>query len=490
MTSTAITIKPSRRLLDAALCILLALMPVPVLAALETEQLMVFVQPGVSAVDRVFRNSQLPEVRATAEAMGVPVHVVDARKGAPHEVAITPLIVFQNHRGRSIYQGRTTTPGRIRNFIRTSRFIPQEAAPNRRERIPVWHNGRARIWAPLKVASVTGTPPAGYRHEAFLAEALASIVRGFEHFRLQDAAELGRADRGFYMDFYPWLSPDGTLFLSMALYSQFHCKAPIFERKKDPLVGPWRERDTLFQQAAALMEAAVVRQLRRPETGDAFDPLSSTLPRLSWEQIGFPLPQAPSSASLDIPPDVALSQNWMLEKPGPEDPPMMQFRFAAPLDHYAGEVKEGRGEFSLPQDLALDGTTGFVEIDTRSAITMGEPVLDEAIRGSALLGAKAFPQSRFVVEAIRSDGRPLSYGRLTPAEVSGIFTLKGKSVPIAVASEFEPVIGEDGTPRLLVRTAFGLDLRTFDIEGADGPEPAKHTVLIDVNLKMKSRPGR
>ena len=33
-------------------------------------------------------------------------------------------MVYQNHRGRSVYQGRTTTPERIRNFIRTSRFVP------------------------------------------------------------------------------------------------------------------------------------------------------------------------------------------------------------------------------------------------------------------------------------------------------------------------------------------------------------------------------
>jgi hypothetical protein len=114
---------------------------------------------------------------------------------------------------------------------------------------------------------------------------------------------------------------------------------------------------------------------------------------------------------------------------------------------------------------------------------------EEAIRGSALLGTKAFPDSRFVVEAISSDGKPLSYGQLTPAEVSGIFTFKGKSVPMSVVSEFEPVIGEDGAPSLLIRTAFKIDLRTFDIEGADGPEPAKYTLLFDVNLKMKPGTG-
>ncbi len=144
---------------------------------------------------------------------------------------------------------------------------------------------------------------------------------------------------------------------------------------------------------------------------------------------------------------------------------------------------------SLPETLVVDGTTGFVEVDTRRAVTLGEPVLDEAVRGSALLGARTFPQARFAIETVSGDGQPLAYGRLTPATVTGTFTLKGASVPLAVVAEFEPVIGADGGPRLLVRSAFQIDLRTFDIEGADGPEPAKYTLLLDVNLKLKPAPG-
>jgi len=134
----------------------------------------------------------------------------------------------------------------------------------------------------------------------------------------------------------------------------------------------------------------------------------------------------------------------------------------------------------------LDGTTGSVEVNTRKSITMGDPILDEAIRGSALLYAREFPDSTFLLNKVSSDGQPISYDRLTPARVSGTFTLKGKNVPVSVVAEFEPVIGEDGKPRLLVRTSFQIDLRTFSIEGADGPAPAKYLVLLDINLKLKS----
>ena len=145
------------------------------------------------------------------------------------------------------------------------------------------------------------------------------------------------------------------------------------------------------------------------------------------------------------------------------------------------------GAFSLAENLLVDGSTGSIEIDTTTAITMGEPSLDEAIRGAMLLYAKKFPTARFVVDTVSSDGRPIAYGRLTPAFVTGTFTLKGKSVPLNLKSEFEPIIAQDGKPRLLIRGTFTIDLRYFNIEGADGPAPANHTVLLDLNFILKGK---
>jgi polyisoprenoid-binding protein YceI len=432
----------------------------------------------------LFQQRRLPQIRKLAQTLGVDLHVVDARKGSPSTVGITPLIVYQNHRGRSIYQGRTTTPERIRNFIRTSRFVPQGKEPNRRKNIPVWQEGRARVWAPLKVAAVTGSPPKDYNNDIFVAKALENIKKGFKNFRIQKTVNLGRADRGFYMDFNPWLSSDGTLYLSLVLFSQFDCKAPVFQKK---MIGSWQDYRNLFQQAAGVMENTVARIIKDTASGDSFDPVGKNTPQTSWENIGFPLPQAPKEKNAALNVSTEIPQNWILTKSDPDDPPMIQFRFPAPLDNYAGEVKSAKGEFSLPKNLKLNGSEGFIEIDTRTAITMGDPVLDEAIQGSFLLYTNNFPTAGFVVEKITGDGLPLAYGRLSPAAVTGIFTLKGKKIPLSAKTEFEPVIGEDAKPRLLIRGAFKIDLRVFNIEGADGPAPAKHILLIDLNFILKER---
>jgi polyisoprenoid-binding protein YceI len=474
-------------LLMAAIFCLFIFIPKNARSASASEQLIVFVQPDISPLAKAFQQNQFPQIGKLAQTLGVDLHVVDACKGSPLSVGVTPLIVYQNHRGRSIYQGRTTTLERIRNFIRTSRFVPQGKAPNRRENIPVWQEGRSRIWAPLKVAAVTGTPPKDYNHDIFVAQALENIVKGFKKFRIQKKVDLGRADRGFYLDFNPWRSRDGTLYLSLVLFSQFDCKTPVFQKK---MTGPWADYRKLFQESAAVMENTIARIIKDPESGDSFDPVGINTPQKSWKSIGFPLPPAPKGKTAALNVSAEIPQHWILATSGPDDPPMIQFRFPAPLDNYSGEVTSAKGEFSLSEDLKLDSADGMIEIDTRTAITMGDPMLDEAIQGSMLLYTKKFPTARFDVEKITGDGLPLVYGRLSPAAVSGTFTLKGKDVPLNAKMEFEPIIGEDGKPRLLIRGAFTIDLRVFNIEGADGPAPARHMLILDLNFILKERRTR
>ncbi len=266
----------------------------------------------------------------------------------------------------------------MRNFIRTSRFIPQGKELNRREDIPILQEGRSKIWAPLKVAAVTGTRPDNYDNDAFIAEALKNIAQGFKKFQIQKEADLGRADRGFYMDFNPWLSEGGTLYLALILFSQFDCKKPVFTKK---ITAPWNQRGRLFREASAIMENAVVRIAANPESGDSFDPVKSDVPQKNWETIGFPLPPAPVKTSAGPGVSTKIPQDWILTESGPDDPPIIQFRFPAPLDNYSGEVTSAMGVFSLAENLLVDGSTGSIEIDTTAAITMGEPFLDEAIRG-------------------------------------------------------------------------------------------------------------
>ncbi len=113
----------------------------------------------------------------------------------------------------------------------------------------------------------------------------------------------------------------------------------------------------------------------------------------------------------------------------------------------------------------------------------------DALRGSVFLNVEDFPLSRFVIESISADDEPIAFGTVTPATMVGTFELKGVRIPLSVPTMFEPVVDDQGQPQLLMNGSFSIDLRTFKIEGADGPAPAKHTLQFDVNFALTPARG-
>ena len=253
----------------------------------DGETLFIVTQTDDNPVESHFIKEIRPEIKTIATGMGIKTVILHGSGKLPENVGITPLLIFQNYRGRSVYQGRTTSLKRISNFLRTSRRIPQGKEVFQLRNTPVWRTGRAFIWSPLKISSLGGTLPKLYDESDFQVEAFNSILKGFKNFRLKKAISAGRSDRGFYMDFYPWLAKDDTLYLSLALFSQFHCKKPVFTHK---LTGTWKKRSRLFKQAAKTMEAEIARQIENPVNGDGFSPVQNNVQTVSWSNLGYTLP--------------------------------------------------------------------------------------------------------------------------------------------------------------------------------------------------------
>ena len=71
------------------------------------EQLIVFLQSGNTAVEKAFREEQLPKIKAICEEMGVSFHVADVMKGAPEEITIHRRWCFKTQGdGQFIRAGR------------------------------------------------------------------------------------------------------------------------------------------------------------------------------------------------------------------------------------------------------------------------------------------------------------------------------------------------------------------------------------------------
>ncbi len=467
----------------------------PPLAAMEDDEspvemdpikggLVVFLPSEAAAFVDEFLDKDLSALRQIAKELDVPLVTRGTRRGAPAEVSIAPLIVYQNHLGRSIYQGRYRTLDRVKTFVRSARYRPQPDAALSRESVPAWKAGRATIVAPLKIARVTGTPPADYNHDAFEREALQAIYRAFGRFRPAGQVELGRGDRQFYMDFYPWRSESGELYLSIRLFSQFHCHTPIYNHDDKPLVGPWEERERLFREAALALETAVVSSMNASPDGDAFVPVASTSAEVSWDEIGLALPPTPANAP-EVRRDITLPRQWVATAAPEDAPPLIRFHFAAPVDNYAGEVRAVDGWLTLGDGLTLRGARGEFTADP-ATVTMGDPDLDKALQGGTYLNVAAHPTSTFRIGRIAADGGPIGWGELRNAEISGEFEMKGVKTPLSALASFEPVIVGNGEVRLRMDASFQISTQPFGLTGPDGPEPAVSTMLFEATYWFKA----
>lgn len=454
-------------------------------ALLAASRLIVFQQPG-SLTSRDFEEKTLPRLAAIAAQRGIVVDVRDATKGAPSDVHLTPLIVYQDEKGRSIFRGRYADVDRIAQFLRTAAAAPLAGAPIPYENAAVWHRERLAVVAPIKITGLTGVRPPQFEPAVFAARARRSVLAGLTRFHLERRVALEPADRAFYMDFHPYRDASGRLFVSTAIYSGFDCVTPIYSGFDEPVSGSFTQLDEVFARAAKRLEDTVARLSASSPVGDAFEPVSTLLPRPTWEALGLTLPAVTAESPGRVPPPAApkLPDRWVVDPELSKDPPPLQFRFAPPLDSYSGEVGTISGRIVLGKAARLRGATGTLDAQT-GTVTMGDKTLDAELK-STILKVARHPTARFVLDPVDVAAAALSPGVPAPFTATGRFSLLGATAPLTVKAQAEPVLAEDGTWRLDVRAAFRVRLlEPFGLHGPDGPAPANDTILFDARFVLK-----
>ncbi|HEX4822790.1 MAG TPA: YceI family protein [Candidatus Polarisedimenticolaceae bacterium] len=462
-----------------------ALLAAALAAAPPSGTIVVFTQDG-SLAAREFESVTLPRLRALAEQRGLALEIKPASAGAPADVHVTPLLVYQDAAGRSIFKGRYSDVDRFAQFLRTVRSAPLEGEPVHYDNTAVWRRGRSVVIAPIKVTSLTGTLPPRYDENAFLDRARRAVLAGFTRFHYTARVDAGPSDRAFYMDFHPYRDPSGKLFVSTAIYSVFNCVEPVYQRFDEPLSGDYNSFEDVFRDAGKMLEDEVAQLVVGSRVGDAFDPVGEKVPKPTWEGLGLALPKAAAEADGAVARRVALGTKWTIEDAAPEDPPRLGFRFAPPLDTYNGEVRVVSGTITLGKGGTLAGATGTL-IATTGSVTMGNKTLDAEVKDK-MLKIVEFPSATFTLDPLPPSTAPMKFGAPVPFTGTGRFEMLGNAVPLTVNAQVEPVIAEDGTPRLEVHATFRLRIADpFGLKGPDGPSPANDTMLFDARLRLRGQ---
>lgn len=448
-------------------------------------QLIVFTQQKDHAVMKNFDAEWLPKIKELAAEQEIELVLKDVTRGAPEMITFTPAIVYQNHLGRSLYIGRYTLVDKIKTFIRTVQLMPQQQVDNEKHDVLVWENECATIYTPVKITDLAGNVPAGFDQKAFREEALKALDKGMTKHNLKKTFNAKRNYRAMYMAFYPYRSEDGKIFISAEMYSQFNCVIPIYKRFDNAFAGTWADWKGAFAKAGTDMAAELEKQLLSVDNGDALIPVSKTAGVLTWEKMGLPLPEAPEGTSANaIPTNIKLGTKWVMDGPVSSDVPVVNFSFMAPMDYYAGEVSEMKGFLNLGSGNDLTKSTASFSVGMET-LTMGDPGLDEHV--ADMLAIADHPRASFTFKTVEALDQPkVNFGALSQINVQGTLEMMGIKVPLSVIAQIEPIITEDGQARLQVYASFNLRLKdNFDLEGPDGPDEAKDTLVFVLNFLLK-----
>lgn len=443
-------------------------------------KLVIFVNSNKTEAGNHFEKNALPEIRKITKEKSIELEVIESSKGIPAEITTLPTIVFVGESGRTIYQGRYLTFDRIANFIETSQNISQSEELSVYKEITVSSFGRAMIGVPVKISDVTGTKPKNYEQNSFVAESLKVVLKELHGYEFKTKVLANRTDRFFYMDFYPWLSEDGQLYLSAALFSQYHCKLPIWTTDKSPFVGGWNNRKTLFLQATARMEEEIKKHSKYSLVGDAFDVIDDTIKKVSWEELGLKISNKKKVAGTIIKGEIAKA--WVVDS-GKGQKSIVQFRLVPPNESYTGFAKNIFGEINFTEINANKKMQGSFKVKMDS-VTMGEADLDAELFTKKVLNVKEFPLASFDFDVlVNPDSFNIYFGRENILDVLGKFTFKDKTIPLQAEFSLEPIV-KNGVTQLVLKSNFRFNLKDFGLSGAPNYTEEKDLIEFFITLEM------
>ena len=431
------------------------------------ESLVLFTQEG----DEALSAPLIQQLQSYAQANHINFIQKDAAAGVPASITATPALIFQSPHGRSLFGGKVTEWSAVQNFIRTARsrsVAPEAAAPGM---ILARQEGRQTVGFPLKWTAWQGKQPQGNWKNDFIVRLEQQLNAPYS-----EAATFLPTDRRFYLDVHPYGVGD-SVYLSLAVFSQFDCIHPIYDNFGAPLQGLASEKQAILSAAAAQFQLVIQQRWAKLSAGDALFPIAASIPVMDYEALGLQLPELPTSTSTEM----ALANSfmedmqWTIPSALGADQPLLQFNFPSPLERYAGEVPQLDGQLAYQ-----GGEISGEFIANLKTLTMGMAELDAKVL-QQYLKVRRYSEARF---SFAPQAVPMGWDRDNSIPITGQLDFLGQEIPLTVAATIHPTT-EDESVR--VEVEFELNIaQPFGLPGPDGPTYAKEHLQFRMAFQMAS----
>lgn len=437
----------------------------------QGEKLIVFVQDTThSYADREFMAEYLPELIEYATSDQIEVVVKQSAQGVLASATCTPAIYFSTANDLKYFKGRYKELNRIKNFIRSSRSIPQSEAPDTIINCYTVRDGKMQYTMPIKVTPVEGTAKNIGLVSGSLDRLFKQDFSGASYKTLAIHPYFGRK---YYFDFHPFV--DGKkVYISVEVYSEFHCKKPIY-RSETPLVAKVDALADLVLSAKREALHAMFQNIDHGKYGDAHQVVLENNSVLTPESLGIKRDAYQNTSQAPFP--AQLPDNWVFERAINPKTPIIQF--GIPNTIYIGEISE------LSADLNLSTMQGHATA-LQSTLFMGDDGLDASVQERIM--TKQFPSSTMRLnKVVKEPNTPINSYKTYEYLLMGELSFVGKTIDEEVLLNITPFMDEDNELKLYCNAEFKILLnRQFGIESGVGDSVEEDTVEFYLNFVMKS----
>jgi len=382
----------------------------------------------------------------------------------PQLVTATPAIIFSNEKGWSIYGGQINQYRSINSFIKQSisrpiipRSIPLETP------ILVHSKGRQKIGLKIKLTT-WNEPQISENWKPKLEELIRKEWNASE-----SKSAFYPTDRKFYLDIHPYKKRD-SVYLSMAIFSQFDCINPIFNNFANPLVGIYAQSDNLISKVVALALRKIEELSNDRSLGIGLSPvpLASKSKPYSMET-----KVEPTSTISTGKIEEELVGTWNKINTVSDQEPMIQFNFPQPLERYSGNINKMSGNL----EISNENISGKFIANLKSLV-MGSKSLNKKVFKDYLKISK-FSEASFKFENAKTD---LIWNQQSSAEIIGVFEMLGKEIPLITKCQFTP---NEAKELINITVEFRVNIKeVFELPGPDGPKEASENIDFFMQFKL------
>ncbi len=300
--------------------------------------------------------------------------------------------------------------------------------------------------------------------------------------------------RRLYVEAHPFMTQKEELAISFLAYADDPRRTRLLCTFATPVLGPARAWEEIVARAGRELEQHVRK----------IAPQLAPSPRVAVDAPRFAQPRTLKLAA---------------------DLSTLKYRFAPPIEDYGGRVTRLRGELTAAESAAQsDFWSGKIVAEVKS-LTTGADDLDDSLHSDMFLDAEKFPEAVFEFAGVDAaaamllspadvNAVPLRVNDKTPATpetkpgvdhapdtsgpssetkdstapalgliLPGRFRLKDRAIPL---NAYVVLIPENAAPRgggrWRMRGQFAFNIRAFDLWPPDGPEPAQHMMLFEIDF--------